>query len=233
MSVPSHTVQNAQHANPTSRRRVGWAFIVAAGSWLLYLIFAITLAADYDKALLDASEDLGTPANRLPPEIMAEITQDHPASVVTAVLLLFVPSLLILATRRAAAVTGDRWGVWLAWIGAIVLWFYMLITFGLFADPQDLPPLTRDLDVLTVPFVSAGSVLSLLAFIISAWNLHRHGWRRVASAVAAGVAGVLLVLSLAASLASGWDEPVPPVGLLPAELILGIALVVGSAKVER
>jgi hypothetical protein len=233
MSAPSLTAHDAQHAHPTSRRQVGWAFIVAAGSWILYLIVAITLAADYDEALLDASEDLDTPANRLPAETLAEITHDHPWSVVTAVLLLFVPALLILATRRAAAVTGDRWGVRLAWIAAIVFWFYMLITFGLFADPQDLPPLTRDLDVLTVPFVSAGSVLSLLAFIGSAWRLHRHGWRRVASAVAAGVAGVLLVISVVASVGSGWDEPVPPVGLLPAELILGIALVVRRANRER
>jgi hypothetical protein len=52
----------------------------------------------------------------------------------------------------------------------------------------------------------------------------------VASAVAALVAAALLVLSVVASMSSGWDEPVPPIGLLPAELILGIALLVGTRR---
>ena len=141
--------------------------------------------------------------------------------------LLFAPALLLLATSRVRQVTGDQWGVRLAWLGAVVFWFYMLLNVGLVADPQHLPPLTRDLDVLTVPLVSAGSVLALLAFTVAAWSLRRHGWRRTASTIAAVVAAALLVLSVVASVASGWDEPVPPIGLLPAELIVGIALLVG------
>ena len=212
-----------------ARRRVGWAFLAAAGIWVLYIVLAFTISADYEEALVDASDALDTPVNRLPAETLAQISQDHPWSNVSAVVLLFVPALLILATRRAAAVTGDRWGTRFAWLGAIVWWFYMLLNAGLVADPQDLPPLTRDLDVLTVPLVSAGSVLALLAFIVAALALSRQ-WRRVASMVAAGVAAGLLVLSVVASVASDWNEPVPPIGLLPAELILGIALLVGTRK---
>ncbi|HET9422557.1 MAG TPA: hypothetical protein VFO49_15560 [Nocardioides sp.] len=226
-SLAPHTPQVTDHA---ARRGVGRAFLAAAGVWVLYIVLAFTVSADYEEALVDASDTQDTPVNRLPAETLAQIGQDHPWSYVPAVVLLLAPALLIVATRRAAAVTGDRWGPGLAWLGAVVWWFYMLLNFGLLADPQDLPPLTRNLDVLTVPLVSAGSVLALVAFVVSAWSLRRHGWRRVASGVAALVAGVLLVLSVVTSVTSGWDEPVPPVGLLPAELILGIALMVGTRR---
>ncbi len=214
----------------TARRRVGWAFLAAAGSWFAYLVLALTLSAGYEEALVDASEASDTPVNRLPAETLAEITRDHPWSNVSAVVLLVVPALLILATRRTRAVTGDPWGERLAWVGAVVWWFYMLVNLGLAADPDDLPPLTRDLDVLTVPLVSAGSTLAMLAFIAAAWSLRRHGWRRVATTVAAGLAAVLLVASVVAAVASGWDEPVAPIGMLPTELILGIALLVGTRR---
>jgi hypothetical protein len=217
----------------TMRRRVGWTWIAAAGVWILYIVLVVTISADYEAALEDAAEALDTPVNRLPAETLAQISQDHPWSNVSGVVLLLAPALMILATRRVHSVTGDPWGVWLAWLAAIVWWFYLLLNIGLVADPQDLPPLTRDLDVLTVPLVSAGSVLALIAFMVSAWSLRRHGWRRVASAVAAVVAAALLAASLVASVASGWDEPVPPIGLLPAELILGIALTIGTRRSGR
>ena len=230
MVAPSLAPHSAQATDHSARRGVGWAFIGAAGVWILYVVLAVTFSADYEEALVDASEDLDTPVNRLPAETLAQITQDHPASNISTAVLLLAPALLLLATSRVRKVTGDQWGVRLAWLGAIVFWFYMLLNAGLLADPQDLPPLTRDLDVLTVPLVSAGSVLALLAFIVSAWSLRRHGWRRIASTVAAVVAAALLALSVVASVASGWDEPVPPIGLLPAELILGIALLVGTRR---
>jgi hypothetical protein len=226
-SLAPHPAQVTDHA---ARRGVGWAFLAAAGVWILYIVLAFTVSADYEEALVDASHALDTPVNRLPAETLAEIGQDHPWSYVSAIVLLLAPAALILATRRAAAVTGDRWGPGLAWLGAIVWWGYLLLNLGLVTDPRDLPPLTRDLDVLTVPLVSVGSVLALVSFVVSAWSLRRHGCRRVASGVAALVAAALLVLSVVASVSSGWDEPVPPVGLLPAELIVGVALLVGTRR---
>ena len=80
-----------------------------------------------------------------------------------------------------------------------VLWLYLVLTFGLLADPGSLPPLTRDLDVLTVPLVSAGSVLAISAFVLSALALRRHGWRPVATAIA-----VLLVVADLVISASSW-----------------------------
>ncbi len=213
-----------------TRRRLGWTFLVAAGIWILYLVLALTLAADYEKALEDAADATDTPINKLPAETLAQITQDHTGNIVSTVVLLFAPALLILAASRTKAITGDPWGTGLAWLSGIVLWFYFLLNFGLYLGPKDLPPLTRDLDVLTVPLVSIGSVLALLAFIAAAWSLRRHGTRRVASTVAAVLATVLLVLSVVGSISTGWDDPVPPIGLFPVEVILGIALIVGTGQ---
>lgn len=213
-----------------ARRRVGTAFLVAAGSWLVYILLAFTLSAGYEEALVDASEATDTPVNRLPAETLAEITADHPWSNLSGLVLVFVPVLLIVATRRASAVTGERWSVRIAWLGAGVLWFYFLLNAGLAAGADSLPPLTRDLDVLTVPLVSVGSVLSIAAFVLAAWGLRRHGWRRVACAVAAILAIADLALSAVLLVTSGFDEPVAPIALLPAELIVGIALLVGSRR---
>ena len=189
-----------------------------------------TLTADYEAALDDAAEATDTAVNRLPAETLAQLAADHPASNVTGLFLFLVPALLIVATRRASTVTGDRWGVRLAWVGGAVLWFYLSLTFGLLADPDSLPPLTRDLDVLTVPLVSGGSVLGISAFVLSALALRRHGWRPVATAVAVFLVVADLVISAVLLVTSGFEEPIAPIALLPAELIVGIALLVRSRR---
>ncbi|HSV40290.1 MAG TPA: hypothetical protein VLI04_16130 [Nocardioidaceae bacterium] len=213
-----------------ARKRVGSGFLWAASTWVLYIVLAFSLAADYETALEDAAEATDTPVNKLPAETLAQISQDHPWINVSSVALLLAPAIFVMAIRRAAAVTGDRWAVPLAWLGAAVWWFYMLLNFGLAFDPQDLPPLTRDLDVLTVPLVSVASLLITLSFISAAWSLRSTGWRPKASAVAALIALALLVLSAVTLVGSGGDEPLIPVVLLPPELILGIALVTSKAK---
>ncbi len=214
----------------TARRRVAAAFLAAAGSWVVYIVLIATLTADYEAALDDAAEATDTAVNRLPAETLAQLAADHPASNVTGLFLLLVPALLIVATRRASTVTGDRWGVRLAWVGGAVLWFYLLLTFGLLAAPDSLPPLTRDLDVLTVPLVSVGSVLGISAFVLSALALRRHRWRPVACTVAAVLVLADLVISVVLLVTSGFDEPIAPIALLPAELIVGIALLVGGRR---
>ena len=224
------TRADVRHQQAGQRRRLGWTYLAAAGVWVLYIVLAFTVSAGYEEALVAASEASGTAVNRLPAETLAEISRDHPWSTASGIVLLLAPAALVLATRSTREVTGDPWGERLAWLGALVWWFYMLVNVGLFRDPDDLPPLTRDLDVLTVPLVSLGSVLALLAFVLAAWSLRRHGWRPVASTVAALVASALLAMGVVALLTSGFDEPVPPIGLLPAELLLGVALVVGSRR---
>lgn len=214
----------------SSRRRVALAFLAAAGSWVVYIALIATLTADYEAALEDASDATDTAVNRLPAETLAQLAADHPASSFTGLFLLLVPALLVLAVRRASAVTGDRWGVRFAWAGAAVLSFYLLLTLGLVADPDSLPPLTSDLGVLTVPLVSVGSALGLAAFVLSALALRRHGWRPVACLVAVVIVVADLLVSAVVLVTSGFGEPIAPIALLPAELILGITLLIGSRR---
>src|ERR1044072_1934451 len=98
-------------ATTTARRSIGTAFLGAAGIWVGYIALAVTTSADYEKALEDAADATDTPVNRLPAETLAEITQDHPWSYVSAVVLLLGPALPILAVRRTSAASGDRWDV--------------------------------------------------------------------------------------------------------------------------
>jgi hypothetical protein len=217
-------------ADRTARRRVATAFLAAAASWVAYVVLAFTVSAGYEQALVDASEATDTPVNRLPAETLAEITADHPWSNLSTLLLVFVPVLLVVAARRAGAVTGERSGIRLAWLAAGVLWSYFLLNAGLYAGAASLPPLTRDLDVLTVPLVSAGSVLSIAAFVATVWGLRRHGWRPVACAVAVFLVVADLVLSTVLLVTSDFGEPVAPIALLPAELVVGIALLIGGRR---
>ena len=81
----------------------------------------------------------------------------------------------------------------------------------------------------TADVAARPSALSIAAFVLAALGLRRHGWRPVACAVAAGLVADL-VLSAVLLVASGLDEPLAPITLLPAELIVGIALLVGTRR---
>lgn len=212
------------------RTSVGRAVLGAAATWVLYVVLIATTSSGYEQALADASEDTGAAINRLPAETLAEIGQDHPWSFLANVMLLVLPAALIVVARRVAAVTGSRAALATAWVAAAVWAFYLLLQVGLLTDPESLPPLTRDLDVLTVPLVSIGSVLSTASFVLAAVALRRRGHRPVAALVAAAMA-ILAVVAMAITLVtSGFEEPIAPIGLFPAELVLGIALLVGRQR---
>ncbi len=214
----------------TARRRVGRGYLAAAGTFVFYVVVLATTSAGYEQALTNAADDAGVAVNRLPAETLAQIGQDHPWSILANLVLVLLPVTLLLATRRAAAVSGDRWGVRLAACAAVVWGCYLVLNLGLLADPGSLPPLTRDLDLLTVPLVSLGSVLSLTSFVLSVRGLRRLGWRRVATAIAVLVVVADLVISAGLLVTSGFEEPIAPIALLPAELIVGIALLVRSRR---
>lgn len=223
------TTVTAVSAGPGSvdRTSLGRAVLGAAATWVLYIVLIATTSAGYEQALVDASDETGAAINRLPAETLAEIGQDHPSSFLANVMLLVLPAALIVVARRVSAATGSRAALASAWIAAAVWAFYLVLQVGLLADPGSLPPLTRDLDVLTVPLVSVGSVASTAAFVLAALALRRRGVRPVATIVAAAVATLLVVAMAVTLVTSGFDEPIAPIGLFPAELVLGIALVVG------
>lgn len=192
--------------------------IAVALSWVGYLAIALSIGRGYEQALIDAADEHDTAVNTLPASTLAEVVQAYPAySLVTAIYLFFPPVLLVLAARVLS-----RPGWWAA-VGALVVWaVYDVLNLGLFADPNDLPPLVRDLDVLTVPFVSAVAVLTLVSMLLVC-----EGSRTVvplAGRVGSVLCVVLAALTVWALVASDFEEPVPPIVAVPPALVLGIAL---------
>jgi hypothetical protein len=208
-------------------RRAGWILIVDALSWVGYLVIALTLGAGYEQALIGEADAADTAVNTLPASTMAEVVQDYPLYAVVTATYLFLPPLLLLvaaATLRREVPSRATDAAWWAALGALAVWtVYDVLNLGLFADPDDLPPLVRDLDVLTVPFVTAVAVLTLAAVLLLGEGLRsvvpRAG--RITSVLCVVMAG----LTVWALVASDFTEPVPPIVAIPAVLVLGIALV--------
>lgn len=213
--------------NPSPERAVGRALLATAGVWTAYLVVAFTVANGYQSAVIEATEQLGVSENRLPPRVMSQIVREYSGGLIaSSTVLLLAPAVLVVAARRArSAYAGPaRWAAPLAVGAAAVWWLYLLITLGLFADPDRLPPLTRDLDVLSVPLVSASAALAVLAVVVIAQAARRAG-RHPRTALAAAAIGVLLtVVGLADTVASGLDRPLPPVAVIAPALIMGIGL---------
>lgn len=214
---------------------MGRTFVAVAGVWIGYLIVAFTLAGSYEQALADAADELGVPDNRLPANVLARIIDEHTvASLVGLPLLLAAPAVLLLAVvgarRRWPSSLAD-WSVRSAGVSAGIWWSYQLISLGAYGDPGNLPPLTRNLDVLTVPLVAASSAFALIAMIAATEALRRTGCVRRSAMVANVVAGLLLVAGVADTLLSGLDRPLPPIALVPPALIVGIALL-RSARIQ-
>lgn len=218
----------------TLTKRVGLRFICLAGVWAGYLTVALTLAGSYEKALVDAAEELGVPDNRLPAEVVARIFDEHTfESLVGLPILVLAPAVLLfvaIGVRRHWPSSLADWSVGSAAASAAIWWSYLLINAGAYGDPDNLPPLTRDLDVLTVPLVAGSSAFALVSVIAAAEGMRRAGVIRTAARAASVVAGLLLVAGLAGTVLSGFGDPLPPIALVPSSLILGIALLRSSRR---
>lgn len=218
----------------TSSTSVGRTFVAVAGVWIGYLIVAFTLANSYEQALADAAEKLGVEDNKLPADVVARINDEHTvASLVGLPLLLAAPAVLLLAVvgvrRRWPSSLAD-WAVRSAGVSGGIWWSYQLIALGAYGNSGSLPPLTRNLDDLTVPLVAASSAFAVLAVIGATEALRRVGCIRRSAIVANVVAGLLLVAGVADTVLSGLDRPLPPIALVPPALIVGIALLRSARK---
>ncbi len=217
----------ADHGRPWTNR-AGWAFIVTVALYVGYLVIALTVGTGYEQDLVDAAEREGATVNTMSASAMAQAVQDHTIYSTLMNLYLFLPALTLLGGVSHAR-TGARgrsadaaW--WSALAGLVVLWAYLLLNFGLLADPQALPPVVRNLDVLTMPMVTASGLLALAAMAFVAEAARGAGVARRAGRVSSILCGILGVLSVAGLFAENAD-PVPPIVVVPAGLILGIALI--------
>lgn len=206
----------------------GRAYVGAVSVLAAYVVVAVTIGAGFERDLVAAAEREGVAVNALASSTQAEITQDHPVYALLTGLFLFVsPVLLALAARQIRTGAPGRlaqFAWWSALATLVVWWTYVALGLGLFADPENLPPLVRDFDVLTVPLVSALSLLALGSMVFAAEALRRCGVVRRAARASTVVSILLGVVSLVALVATGFEDPVAPIVIVPGGLILGIAL---------
>jgi hypothetical protein len=193
-----------------------------------YIGVAVTIGADFERDLMAAAEREGVGVNQVATVTQAQITHDHALyAALTAAFLFLPPVLLVVAVTGIRRVVGGRTAALAWWSGlgsAVVWWAYVGLGLGLLADPDDLPPVVRDLGTLAVPMVTTLSLLALAAVALigesarAAGIVHRSGR-------AAAVTGVLIgVMSVAGLVSGGFADPVPPIVIVPSALILGIAM---------
>ena len=152
-------------------RAAGWALIGAALGLVGYGVVAVTLGAGFEQDLAAAAEREGVAVNAVATSTQAQITHDHGRyALVTGLFLLLPPALLLRAAGKVRAGVAGRlaqltW--WSALTTLLVWWTYAGLGLGLFADPEHLPPLVRDFGPLTVPLVSALSLLALASLVFA------------------------------------------------------------------
>ena len=132
-----------------------------------------------------------------------------------------------------AALSNDRtrrlWdGAWVATLAMLVVWVCLrVLSLGLLADPDDLPPLVRDFDDLEPWLWQATALLGLAAIACMCVALRRSAIVRRLALVVLVLAGLLLAVGVAALAFEGEVDPEAP---LVMGLILGIGLVLAKPR---
>lgn len=233
-TTAGNAVRRDQHTSTSQRPSrpwagtVGWALNGAAFALVGYVVVAVTLGAGFERDLAAAAEREGVPVNAVATSTQAQITHDHPLyAFITGLFLLLPPAFLLRAAGKVRAEAGGRLaqlGWWSALATLFVWWIYVGLGLGLFADPENLPPLVRDFGQLTVPLVSALSLLALGSLVLACEAVRGADVTRRSARVATVISILLGALSLAALFATGFENPVAPIVIVPGALVLGIAL---------
>ena len=213
---------------------VGHAVLWSGLAWVIYILIAFTINSGYESDEVAAAEKAGVDTNRLDPQTRAVIHQDHAANlIVPSIILMLAPVPLILATLRARRAEASRlttFAVVSAVAAGALWWSHMILTFGLFFGADGLPPLTRDLDTIAVPLVTAASALALLAMVAVGEALRRSGVISVAAWIGNGLGLVMMVAGVAAAVIGGFESPLPPVCVVIPSFILGIATLLAVSR---
>jgi ABC-type Na+ efflux pump permease subunit len=206
----------------------GWALIGAVFGLVGYVVAAVTLGAGFEQDLAAAAEREGVSVNAVATSTQAKITRDHGLyALITGLFLLLPPVFLLRAAGKVRTEIGGRLAqlAWWSALGTLLVWWtYTGLGLGLFADSEHLPPLVRDFGPLTVPLVSALSLLALGSLVFASEAVRGADMARRSARVATVVSILLGALSLLALFAAEFEDPVAPIVIVPGALILGIAL---------
>lgn len=214
--------------NTIDARATGRFLTASALTLVGYIVVAVSIGADFEGDLEAAAEREDVAVNQVSTAAQAQITHDHPVYALLTGLFLFVPPLLLLraarSVRRTAAGPLAELTWWSTVLTTALWWAYVALGLGLFADPDDLPPLVRDFGPLTVPVVTTFSLVALVAVVLLGECVRQSGRARRAARVASVVGILLGGLSVVGLVTSGAADPVPPIVVVPGALVLGIAL---------
>lgn len=226
-----HLAPDRQAGPRTPLVRCGWWLIAHGGLMVGYLVLASTFGADYEAALDAAAERAGVGANAIPASATATVVHAYPLYHLISLFYLLLPPVAVVLAARPLRTYGalGRLSWRSAQSGLAVWWGFMALNLGCYADADRLPPVVRDLDVLAVPLLTVMSVLVALAVISAGEAARAVGVARTAARVSSVLGAVLTALFAVALVASGLEEPVPPIVAVVPAFVLGIALARTSA----
>jgi len=224
--------RSTSRSTDSSLKRGAWLLIAACATFLAYFVLAVTWGTAYEEDILAIAAETGKTVDTISAADLSRLALAHETFMIVGAVILILPAGVFLAAVLAIGKglkTNEgapfaRYAV-LAAIGSAVVWYaYWLLNVGLFFGPDNLPPLTRNLDVLNVPLPAAQALLGLAALILIGCAFRAVGIVRKAALAAIIIAAFFAVLGSVLVLSSGFEETIPPPVFVPSSLILAIAL---------
>jgi hypothetical protein len=217
-------------------RQGGWLLIAAFVAVVIYIIVGTLIGGDLSDDLDALADAAGKSVDDLTAAELSQVANEYPGVWVIADVLYVIPFAIlayaVYALRAGLATSATRrlWdGALVAALGMLVVWVCLrLLSLGLLADANDLPPLVRDFDDLEPPLWQITALLGLAAIACMCVALRRGGIVRRLSLVVLVLTGLLLALGIVAALfIEGEVDPEAP---LLMGLILGIGLVLAKPR---
>jgi hypothetical protein len=234
VSIPAvAAAPTVTRSNPT--RRGGWLLIAAFAAVIAFFVVGALIGGDLSDDMDEMAEAAGKSVDDLTATELAQLADDYPAVLVISDVLYVIPfALLTLAVYvLRVALSNERtstlWNAaWATALAMLVVWVCLrVLSLGLLAGPDDLPPLVRNFDDLEPWMWQATALLGLAAIACMCVALRRSAIVRRLSLVVLVLTGLLLALGISALAFEGEVDPEAP---LVMSLILGIGLVLAKPR---
>ena len=139
----------------------------------------------------------------------------------------FSVGLRVLDTALGATVgaSHSRAAWFLGMAMSVIFAAFNILSLGLLAGPDNLPPLVRNIDVIMVPSTALFSTLGLVAVICAGLAARRVGVAPRTGLAVAILSGLFALLGIALFVGSGFTDNLPPFAPFITALILAIGLV--------
>jgi len=214
-------------------RRSGWLLIVAFLAFVLALGYLIVAGADFDRENAELAKAAGTSINAVPAAEQARLVVRYSTYWIVSTIFLFVPfgvfaagfHALYAALRTTTDEALSRAAWWLGLGMTVIFYAFGILSLGLLAGPDNLPPVVRNLDAIMIPSTALFSTLGLGAVICAGLAARRARIAPRTGLAAAILSGLFALLGVALFVGSGFTDNLPPFAPFITALILAIGLV--------